>query len=95
MVVYFSANPDLLDKIKYSDHVLEKFENGKILNDFSHSFPLKVDGWMSMGRMTVERGGDGFYYIHIYLGLEWANRVGTVEYILTFFGEMKHRMFNF
>ncbi len=95
LVVYFSANPDLLDKIKYSDHVLEKFENGKILNDFSHSFPLKVDGWMSIGRMTVERGGDGFYYIHIYLDLEWANRVGTVEYILTFFGEMKHRMFNF
>ena len=90
IIVCIAASPDILEKWNYNSHVLERESN---VFDIYHSFPRLLDQFApEVGKLTVERGGDGFYYIHVYVPMFLNDNPVKIEYIVTFWGEITHRM---
>ena len=77
-----------LEDIKYSDKVMKQMRIGD-----NHSFPLEVDNFGALGKITKITGADGQIYTKLTIDGAYKGSEGVFEYIYNAAKECNHRFF--
>ena len=79
---------DPLEDIKYSDKVMKQMYMGD-----NHSFPLEVDNFGALGKITKIIDADGQTYTKLTTDGAYKDSEGVLEYIYNAAKECNHRFF--